>query len=68
MDPQEIHLHHKIPLSMGGTDSYNNLVMLSRTSHQFVHDEHLKLKDLPAYINLKQLNKFRKLCGYHFLK
>ena len=68
MDPQEIHIHHKIPLSMGGTDSYNNLIMLSRTSHKFVHDVNLKLKDLPAYINLKQLNKYRKLCGYDLLK
>ncbi|WP_198508083.1 reverse transcriptase domain-containing protein [Bacillus sp. FJAT-42315] len=68
MDPQEIHIHHKIPKNLGGTDSYNNLVMLSNTSHKFVHDVNLKLKDLPAYINLKQLNKYRKLCGYNSLK
>lgn len=68
MDPQEIHIHHKIPLSRGGTDSYSNLIMLSKTSHKFVHDVNLKLKDLPAYINLIQLNKYRKLCGYEVLK
>lgn len=68
MDPQEIHIHHKIPLSLGGTDNYSNLIMLSKTSHKFVHDVNLKLKDLPAYINLKQLNKYRKLCGYEVLK
>lgn len=68
IDPQEIHLHHKIPRSIGGTDSYSNLVMLSKTSHKLVHDVNLTLKKLPAYINLKQLNKYRKLCGYEALK
>lgn len=68
MNPQEIQIHHKVPKSMGGTDNYNNLIMLSRTSHKFVHDVNLKLKDLPAYINLRQLNKYRKLCGYSSLK
>lgn len=68
MDPQEIIIHHKVPISMGGTDDYTNLVMLGPTSHKLIHKNDLRLKDLPIYINLNQLNKYRKLCGFDKLK
>lgn len=61
--PQEIQIHHKIPLQSGGKDEYGNLILLSKTSHKLVHKEDLKLEDVPAYINLRELNKLRKLCG-----
>lgn len=61
--PQEIQIHHKVPLSRGGKDEYSNLILLSKTSHKFVHDKNLTLEKLPAYINLRELNKLRKYCG-----
>ena len=33
----EIHCHHKIPKSMGGTDAYANLVIVGGTIHQLIH-------------------------------
>lgn len=63
MPPQEVHIHHKKPLSIGGTDEYNNLMLISRTSHKLIHSTNISLDDVPRYINIKQLNKYRKLCN-----
>ena len=62
--PYEIRCHHKIPIEYGGTDDYNNLVLVSETVHILIHstkkstiDGYLKLLDL----NKKQLEKLNKL-------
>ena len=36
----ELDLHHKIPVSKGGTDSPDNLITLCRTCHKEWHKEH----------------------------
>lgn len=33
----EIHCHHKIPIRMGGSDQYDNLVIVHRDVHILIH-------------------------------
>lgn len=65
----EIHCHHKIPLENGGTDRYQNLVIVHKDVHALIH------ATLPAtiqlYFNLinptktmlKKINKLRLKAG-----
>jgi regulator of extracellular matrix RemA (YlzA/DUF370 family) len=64
--PHEIHCHHKLPLSLGGTDKYNNLVILDELVHQLLHAtlpetiaQHLSQLQLTKN-QLQKLNKLRK--------
>ncbi|MFB0921255.1 MAG: group II intron reverse transcriptase/maturase [Oscillospiraceae bacterium] len=66
LNRHEIHCHHKIPKTMGGTDAYSNLVIVSEAVHQLMHatDEvtilrHLKTLNLDAG-QTKKLNKLRE--------
>jgi RNA-directed DNA polymerase len=34
-----INIHHKIPRKLGGTDRFDNLVMLHATCHRQVHSK-----------------------------
>ena len=34
-----MHCHHKIPLSQGGTDEYANLVLVTEDVHKLIHAE-----------------------------
>ncbi|MEG2588100.1 MAG: HNH endonuclease signature motif containing protein, partial [Cetobacterium sp.] len=53
--PHEIHCHHKLPLSMGGTDKYNNLIILDEQVHQLLH---ATLPETTAqYLGILQLTK-----------
>jgi len=51
-------IHHKLPLSKGGTDKHNNLVALCRKHHGFAH----KLCNLPPETR-KKLEKVKELFG-----
>lgn len=62
--PEKIVIHHKVPINKGGKNEYSNLILLTKTSHKLVHKNNLTLKDVPSYINLRELNKLRMLCGY----
>ena len=67
--PYDIRCHHKIPLENGGTDEYDNLVLVTETVHIIIHatlndtiQKHLK----PLQLNKKELaklNKLRELAG-----
>lgn len=65
----EIHCHHKIPVSQGGGDEYANLIILHEQVHQLIHasnDETISaimqvLQLTPTQV--KKLNKFRVLVG-----
>lgn len=35
--PEEIHCHHKIPKARGGTDKYENLVLVLEPVHRLIH-------------------------------
>lgn len=51
----EIHCHHKQPLSMGGTDKYMNLVIVHRDIHRLIHAT--DPNTIAMYLNLFQLDK-----------
>lgn len=60
----EIHCHHKIPVSKGGTDEYSNLIIIDKDIHILVHATKLEVvKHYMDLLNLKQseLNKVNKL-------
>ena len=65
----EIHCHHKVPLRKGGTDKYENLVILHRNVHLLVHAvtpealaAYLKLV-IPDKKALERINNLRLLAG-----
>lgn len=65
----EVHCHHKIPKYLGGTDSFDNLVIVHKWVHILIHaiskdtvNKYLKILKL----NGKQLTKikyYRELCN-----
>ena len=62
------HCHHIIPKELGGTDQYNNLIIVSVSVHKLIHavkDEVIK-KYLdyikPTAKQLDKINQLRKLC------
>lgn len=65
----EIHCHHKKPLSHGGTDEYKNLVIVHAEVHKLIHAT--RQETIIAYLNrlnltksqLEKLNKLRILAG-----
>ena len=67
---EDIHCHHKKPRSKGGTDAYENLVLVHELVHRLIHAQ--KEETIQYYKNLlklnseqlKKLNKLRKLAGY----
>ena len=64
---EEIHCHHKVAHSNGGTDEYSNLILLSEDAHRLVHAKHLDtiLKYLDKLeiksANLRKVNQLREL-------
>ena len=67
---EDIHCHHKVPRSKGGTDAYENLVLVHKPVHKLIHAQ--KEETIQHYKDLlkldskqmKKLNKLRKLAGY----
>lgn len=65
----EIHCHHKKPISQGGTDNYKNLVIIHKDVHRLIHATMLetisKYLEIikPTNAMLKKINKFRKEVG-----
>ena len=65
----EIHCHHKKPTSQGGTDEYNNLVIVHKDVHMLIHA--VKSETIQAYLDkvkpdksqLEKINKFRMSAG-----
>lgn len=51
----EIHCHHKTPKENGGTDKYNNLVLVLKDIHILIHAT--KKDTIEKYGNLFELNK-----------
>ena len=65
MDAHDIHCHHQIPVSNGGTDEYANLVLVCKEVHILIHaslettiKQYLQSLHLDE-IQLKKLNKLR---------
>ncbi len=65
----EIHCHHKIPTSRGGTDRYSNLVILHNDVHTLFHataPETISIylaKIQPTKTMLTKINKLREKAG-----
>ena len=65
----EIHCHHKKPLSQGGTDEYKNLIIVHIDIHKLIHAT--KPETIQAYLDkikpdksqLDKINKLRMLAG-----
>lgn len=65
----EIHCHHKIPLKNGGTDKYDNLVIIHRDVHTLLHAT--REETILTYLNiikpdkraLVKINDLRKMLG-----
>ncbi len=65
----EIHCHHKKPTSQGGTDEYQNLVIVHKDVHMLIHA--VKSETIQAYLDkvkpnksqLEKINKFRMSAG-----
>ena len=65
----QVHCHHKLPRHMGGTDEFNNLVIVHKDVHRLIHAT--SEKTIERYRNilqldgkqLKKLNQFRKVCN-----
>lgn len=66
---EEIHCHHKTPRSKGGTDKYDNLILVLENVHRLIHaveteviNKYLELYKLDKK-QLKKLNKYRLMAG-----
>lgn len=65
----EIHCHHIVPVWKGGSDKYQNLVLVSEKIHRLIHatkaetiEYYMKICKLNAN-QLKRLNRLRVLAG-----
>lgn len=66
---EEVHCHHKLPREMGGTDKFDNLVIVHRDIHKLIHattektiEKYMKIFQLDGK-QLEKINKFRKVCN-----
>lgn len=68
-DTSEIHCHHKVPKHMGGTDDYDNLIIVTDIIHRLIHArnkdtiQHYKSIVKLNTKQLEKLNQLRLLCG-----
>ncbi len=69
LELDEIHCHHKKPVSQGGNDRYENLIILHKDIHRLLHatqEETIKTYLLQLKLTPKQkakLNKLRQLAN-----
>ena len=69
-----IHCHHKLPKNMGGTDKYQNLILVSDEVHRLIHST--KFETVSAYLSklklgkeqISKLNKLRVMAGLETIK
>lgn len=54
LDANQVDCHHKKPLSLGGDDSYQNLIIVSDAVHIFIHSS--SERTIKKYLNDLQLN------------
>ncbi len=69
LEINEMHCHHKTPISKGGTDVYSNLTIVMEDVHILIHateettiNEYLSILELTKPM-LKKLNKLREMTG-----
>ena len=69
LEANQVDCHHKQPVSLGGNDSYQNLIIVSDVVHILIHSanertiqKYLKVLN-PNKMQLAKLNKLRVLAG-----
>ncbi|SEG86900.1 hypothetical protein SAMN04487919_14919 [Bacillus sp. ok061] len=66
---EDVHCHHKIPRGMGGTDEFNNLIIVHEFVHRLIHATNEETNKIYMRIlqlsdnQLKKINKLRKVCN-----
>ena len=71
---EEMDCHHKIPKNKGGTDKYENLILVTRSVHKLIHATDIItinkiLKNIKiSESGMKKLNKLRILVGNNEIK
>ena len=69
LDVNNIHCHHKIPIKNGGTDKYENLIIIHKYIHILIHatkqDTINKYKSIIKIDDkaIIKINKLRKMVG-----
>lgn len=66
----QIHCHHKVPRLQGGTDDYQNLILVTSTAHKLIHATKSVIIKKCLKIckpDVKKLNVLRKLVGNDIL-
>ncbi|EDT71797.1 IepA [Clostridium perfringens D str. JGS1721] len=69
LSAEEIHCHHIKPISLGGTDKFDNLIIIHKDIHILVHA--VQIETISKLLNkfnlnkkqLKKLNTLRKKCN-----
>lgn len=69
LSTDEIHCHHKVPISMGRKDNYQNLVLVLPDVHRLIHAK--RKETIQKYLDLlrldkaqiQKLNKLRVMAG-----
>ncbi len=64
LEAHDVHCHHKIPLHLGGTDVYDNLVLVTEGVHILLHataEETVRKYLAILKLNKKQTEKLNKL-------
>lgn len=51
----DVHCHHKLPKESGGSDKYENLVLVLEPVHKLIHAK--EKKTIEKYLNILNLNK-----------
>lgn len=71
---EETHCHHITPKHLGGTDKFDNLVIVNTLVHRLIHakkqetiERYMKLLQLNGK-QLKKLNMFRQRCNLDIIK
>ena len=68
---EEMHCHHKVPKAKGGTDEYQNLILVTATLHKLIHATNIET--IQKYLEIcepdvKKLNVLRQLVGNKILE
>lgn len=67
---EDIHCHHKKPRSKGGSDKYENLILVLDTVHKLIHAVNEETVDYykdalnATPEQIKRINELRKIAGY----
>ena len=73
LSAEDIHCHHKVPVHMGGTDEYKNLIVIDEGIHRLIH---AKRKDTINKLikeyqlgkeQIKKINKLRLMCNLEII-